>query len=300
MDKIFGTESTLSEGSKKLYMSKLRSISGEKEIKNLNFLKDTEAVIKTIEEKSDNPNTRRTSYIAVCNVLKDKKPFKKQNDIYHKKMMELNDQLNKESFKSDKTKEKQENVSMDKLVERHDELMKLLPEIKKKKKIMPEDLVNIFNLLVTSLYIMLPPRRNKDYQTMVVADPTENKELNYYHNGKFYFNNYKTKSAHGQQVIDVPPELQEIITVWLKIRNKTDPHLLVFPRWACSTGEPITESNDMLKVIRYAFDNKDVGVSVLRNVYLTSKYGKMSKELKQDAHDMGTSIGVANSTYIKS
>jgi hypothetical protein len=299
MDKIFGTESTLSEGSKKLYLSKLRSISGQKEIKNLLFLKDTEAVIKAIEAKSDNPNTQRTAYIAVCNVLKDKKPFKKQYDKYHEKMMELNGTLNKESHKSDKTKEKQENVSMDKLVDRHEELMKLLPEIKKKKKILPDDLLNVFHLLVTSLYTMLPPRRNKDYQEMVVAEPSQDKELNYYHNGKFYFNNYKTKTAHGQQIINVPTELQEIITVWLKIKPSS-PYLLVFPHWTATEGIPITKSNDMLSVIRKSFDNKDVGVSVLRNVYLTSKYGKMSKELKADTEAMGTSVQVANSTYIKS
>ena len=44
---------------------------------------------------------------------------------------------------------------------------------------------------------------------------------------------------------------------------------------------------------------KKIGSSMLRNMYLTNKYGDLMKELKTDVSDMGTSVGVAMNNYIK-
>jgi hypothetical protein len=38
---------------------------------------------------------------------------------------------------------------------------------------------------------------------------------------------------------------------------------------------------------------------MLRNIFLSSKYGDMVKELKEDTKDMGTSVDVALNNYIK-
>ena len=38
---------------------------------------------------------------------------------------------------------------------------------------------------------------------------------------------------------------------------------------------------------------------MLRNMYLSNKYGNMVDELKSDTKEMGTSVDVALSTYIK-
>jgi hypothetical protein len=40
-------------------------------------------------------------------------------------------------------------------------------------------------------------------------------------------------------------------------------------------------------------------VSVLRNVFLSEKYSGLMGDLKKDAEQMGTSLGVAENTYIK-
>jgi hypothetical protein len=38
---------------------------------------------------------------------------------------------------------------------------------------------------------------------------------------------------------------------------------------------------------------------MLRNLYLSNKYSGMVEDLKNDTKNMGTSLGVALSTYIK-
>jgi hypothetical protein len=52
------------------------------------------------------------------------------------------------------------------------------------------------------------------------------------------------------------------------------------------------------KLLNKIFEAK-VGVSMLRNIYLTSKYGKVMKELDNDVKSMATSKDVALDHYIK-
>lgn len=289
---LFGGAS-ITDSSKKVYMSKLKKLTEDNKIpQNLNFLKDTDKMIEKIEN-IENPNTRRSYWIAVVSVLKDKKPFKKYYDVYHEKMMGINSVLNKESFKTEKTKEKQSNIKMEDLLARQKELMSVMEEVQKKRKITDEQYNKLHDLVVTSLYTLVPPRRNLDYSAMIVGEPTENKELNYYHNGKFYFNNFKTKKT-GQQIIDVPQELQSILKLWMKFKRGEDKHLLL----NTSTNTPY-EAYAINHVLKKAFNNDNVGVSVLRNVFLTNKYGDNMKELKKDTEEMGTSVQMAQNVYIK-
>ena len=62
--------------------------------------------------------------------------------------------------------------------------------------------------------------------------------------------------------------------------------------------ENIDKSPHITKILNSIFDRK-IGSSMLRNMYLTNKYGDLMKELKTDVSDMGTSVGVAMNNYIK-
>jgi hypothetical protein len=44
---------------------------------------------------------------------------------------------------------------------------------------------------------------------------------------------------------------------------------------------------------------KKIGVSMLRAISLTDKYGKMAEDLKKDAGDMATSVDTIMNNYIK-
>ena len=63
-------------------------------------------------------------------------------------------------------------------------------------------------------------------------------------------------------------------------------------------GEPINKSGDITKILNKIF-GRNIGSSMLRNIYLSSKYSGMMKDLKKDITDMGTSVDVALNTYIK-
>jgi hypothetical protein len=128
---------------------------------------------------------------------------------------------------------------------------------------------------------------------MVVAAPTDDKTKNFYHAGKFYFNCYKTKGAYNQQIVEVPAELIDILKLWIKFKPKSD-HLLV----KLPAGTPYAPT-EMTALLKKVFKNDSMGVSVLRNVFLSEKYSGAMADLKADTEKMGTSVLVANSTYIK-
>ena len=64
-------------------------------------------------------------------------------------------------------------------------------------------------------------------------------------------------------------------------------------------GEEINMSTQMTKILNNIFGGLKIGSSMLRNIYLTTKYSGMMKELKNDVKDMSTSVDVALNNYIK-
>ena len=290
---LFGgaREKPLSVGSIKTYTSKLNKLNDDKPITDLKFIKDTEAILAKIN-KVENPNTRRSFFIAVVSLLKGNKKYAKEYDIYHKNMMDINGVLNKESFKSEKTKEKHKGVSMEELHKNYDELKQVITEIGKKRKVTEEQYERLRQLMIQSLYLLTAPRRLLDYTLMLVEKPTEDKQFNYYNDGKFYFNNYKTKGSYKQQIIDTPQDLQDIIKIWTKFKKEGNNYLIVK-----KSGEPYTPT-ELTNDMKLIFNNPSMGVSVLRGEYLKNKYGALSTEMKKDVKDMGTSLAVANDVYI--
>jgi hypothetical protein len=63
-------------------------------------------------------------------------------------------------------------------------------------------------------------------------------------------------------------------------------------------GDKALTSPQLTVILNKVFGKK-ISVSMLRNIYLSSEYGEESKALAKDAHDMATSVNVAQSNYIK-
>jgi len=63
-------------------------------------------------------------------------------------------------------------------------------------------------------------------------------------------------------------------------------------------NEDIQKSQEITWILNNIF-GKSIGSSLLRNMYLSNKYSGMVDQLKNDTTDMGTSVDVALSTYIK-
>ena len=63
-------------------------------------------------------------------------------------------------------------------------------------------------------------------------------------------------------------------------------------------NEDIIKSQEITRLLNNVF-GKSIGSSMLRNLYLSNKYGDTVEKFKKDTKNMATSVDVELSTYIK-
>jgi hypothetical protein len=305
-------DKAITDSSKTLYLKNLVRLNGGQELKNLNFLKDVDAIQKKLEELK--PNTRRTYIIAIVSLLKTliaQPKYKKLYDKYYKQLEELNKDLKTSNEKTDKEKENW--ISQDDIKAKLENMKSVLTELTTKK-ISEDQYYKLLNLVVLGLYVLQRPRRNMDYQDCVVSLQKSKKKqeenepvlvekksniLNLVDN-KFEFNNFKTKGTYKCQEEAINDDLRKIIDIYLRyhplakeMKKQTVPFIVNFQ------GQPYTNNNDFTRLLYKIFDGQKVGVSMLRKIFLTDKYKDTLTELKADATAMGTSSGTIEDHYIK-
>ena len=276
------------------YIHDLRLLNNKQPIENLHFLNDYQHIFQKLEHYK--PTTIRAKLIAALAVLK-LFPESELQTIYGTRIREINKDHTDNTTKS----ESQEANWMDK-----DEIMTIWENYSHKvasfanKKSITNDQYNILlQFMILSLYTLTPPRRNQDYQQMLVVKKfvPEMTADNYLDITKkrFIFNNYKTSKVYKQKVEEIPPILWNIIKVYLRHKPKTESFLCSFD------GKPLPHVNSITLILNKIF-GKRVGVSMLRNIFLSDKYEKLQPllaELAKDTNAMGTSNKTAINNYIK-
>ena len=303
LEKIFN-EKSISESSKKLYLNNLTRLNGGKPIKNLKFLNDCDATLSKIENYK--PNTQRSYIISVVSLLKElisQRKYKKLYDRYYEILEKMNNQLKDQTIKTDK--EKQEWIGNDAVMAKLNECMAVIKQIDGLKKITGEKWRELLACVITGLFVIQAPRRNKDYMEMVVVkkySPDMSDDKNYLDlkGNQFILNQYKTKGTYNQQTAVIEPLMREMINVYLKYHplkkmlkgNDTIPFLVD------EEGAPLHSNNAITRILYKVFDKK-IGSSMLRKLYLTDKYKEVMDEMKEDAEKMGTSVNTIRNNYIK-
>jgi len=275
----------IKDTTKKLYLHNLKKLNGDKEIKDLKFLKKIDNILEIINQKPK--NTGRSYLIAIISALKgkDDKLYAK----YYPYLEEINKELKTNTSKSEKQDENW--LSQDVILQKQKQYMVYLPK-KSKKELTEAEYNCLLELVILSLYTLTPPRRSLDYLNMVVSADTSNHNLNYYNNGIFIFNNFKTQKTYKTQIEAVPKELNDIIKVYLKYKPKCE-YLLCF-----YDGSRFNHSNQITRILNKIFQNK-ISVNMLRNIYLTSTFAEPIQELNKATEAMGTSTNTAINQYIK-
>ena len=273
----------LKDSSKKLYLSQLTKLNEGKEPTNYKFLQDTDAIEAKLEKYST--NSKRTFYIAIVSFLPEKNKTRK---FYFDKMMEINKATRNNTEKSDKQKDNW--MTQQEIKEVWEKLKTEADPLLMKKKLNEAETKLLQSYVILSLFVLQPPRRSLDYTQMMVVpkyDENMDKAFNYLSlkSQSFIFNNYKTAGSYKSQTIPINDELFQI----LKKYRKTG--LLL------QNGDKPLTSPQMTVILNKIFGKK-VAVSMMRNIYMTSKYSEPT-ELEKDANAMATSVSNAMNTYIK-
>jgi hypothetical protein len=258
---------SMSDSSKRLYMHNLKKLNDGKELKDFNFLKKTDQIM---EKMPKNRNTARSYIIAAVNACKERKGFKKALEFYTKQMDMINAELKDASAKTDRYKENE--MSWEEILDSRDKL--------------PKDSIEY---VLMCLYTMSAPRRNLDY-IMKIGSPQETG--NWYDGNNFYFGNFKTAGKYHKQVTEPNEELKHVIQNYLETRPFRSNDLLIK-----RSGKPFTSKDIQLTINKVL--GKKIGCTMLRSIYLSSKYGDVLEDMKEDAQNMATSTGVIQSNYVK-
>lgn len=292
----------ITESSLKLYLNNLRRLNGGEFPKNFLFLKDTEKILGDLEKYK--PNTRRSYLISIITTLKQDPKMKKLYDKYYPHLEHYNKEHAVNNEKSETQKENW--INQDEVKELYNKMTEEVKPFLEQKKVSPSEYEKILRWFVLSLYTLQKPRRNADYQKCLVGRkiPVDlNDNYNYLDldNDKWIFNNYKTKGTYKSQVLDLTPEMKSVVMTYLKfhprgkdLKKKSN----LIPLIVDFQGEPFIANNAITRMLNKIFGKK-IGVSMLRNIYLTDKFGDKVKELNNTAQEMGTSSSTIQNQYIK-
>jgi len=295
LEKTYGTPPRqVGENTATAYIKTLYNLNDKKPFKNLAFLKKTDEIMKKIGEYAESTQKTLISTIASCLSLdKDKTGYKTVYKFYYDKMMEKA-KVAKETDTSDKTTKQEKNwIEWEEVQKKYNELTTNLGK--------KPTLEHLLPVVVLGLYVEIPPRRNQDYLQMTVVKTTKKTKIDEYPKDKnylvlsrglpvsFVFNKYKTSKTYGTQNIDIPAPLSAIIKKYLKVHPYLvkDKTLSSFPFLVGADGTPITADNSITRVLNKIF-GKNVGSSMLRHIYLSSKYDINS--MKSDAEGMAHSV----------
>ena len=294
-------EKGLSETSVMLYMKNLRRLNGGQPLTDFKFLDRPKVIEDFLNQYAE--TTKRNFIIAIVSALNlagTTAKHKKLYGDYYKMMMEKNKEI-----KENGGKKKEDMPSWDAVLEKYNALKEKVKETTDFSK--DSAFNDLLKLLVTSLYVLQPPRRNGDYLEMKIV-PSYSEELpqnvNYLDTkkGEFIFNKYKTSKKYGEFRKAIEPELRAILTLYLKHhpnlwegrKQKKEP----VPFLVYRDGEPLHQLNSITRLINSVL-GKGVGSSALRHIYITEKYGKVEEEQAKDAEAMAHSVGQQKDYILK-
>jgi hypothetical protein len=294
-------EKGLSDTSVMLYMKNLRRLNGGQPLMDFKFLDRPKVIEDFLNQYAE--TTKRNFIIAIVSALNlagTTAKHKKLYGEYYKLMMDKNKEIKENGGKA-----KEGMPTWDAVLEKYNALKE---KVKETTDFSKESAYNdLLKLLVTSLYVLQPPRRNGDYLEMKVV-PTYSEDLpqnmNYLDTkkGEFIFNKYKTSKKYGEFRKAIEPELRAILTLYLKHhpnlwegrKQKKEP----VPFLVYRDGEPLHQLNSITRLINSVL-GKGVGSSALRHIYITEKYGKIEEEKAKDAEAMAHSVGQQKDYILK-
>jgi hypothetical protein len=278
----------VAESTASAYVKALVMLNDKKPLKNLAFLKDTEAILKKIEGNYAQ-STQRTILGTIAGVLgtyDDKPAYKKLQKWYSEKLMTKAEEMKggAEDTNTKTEKQKENWAEWEEVSKLRDELLTKVSQQKEARGKKPlksaDEYDDLLHLFVLSLYTYIQPRRNRDYMDMVFwneskktpveSAPTDKNYLVVEKKEpiKFIYNVYKTAKTYGKQTAEIPKELADVIKMYMGVKSvntaNDTPILQDFD------GTPFKAINTITRILNKVFDKK-VGSSMLRHSFLSSK-----------------------------
>tara|TARA_R100000951_G_scaffold42093_2_gene35474 strand:+ start:652 stop:1620 length:969 start_codon:yes stop_codon:yes gene_type:complete len=299
------------ESTIKMYSSNLNKLKKMFDTDNFDFLKQTDKVKDKLSELHFTTQRNYLSAIVIYLMAISKNEKDMKEDPLILKYAELRDDLSKiiednnaTGIISDKQKDNFVDISeVNKMVQEMGEEIKN-KKIKKKEDLSSKDKALLQVYTIFSIYTRLPMRNDlagmeainkRTYNKLTEENKKEKNYLVVNKNNMFMvLNEFKTNTKYKSINIPIEKDLEKLLRVYLKMNG-------MGVLFKSSTGKALTRnalSQLLLKTTKKRM-GKSISTTMLRKIYLSSKYGKIQEEQAKDAEIMGHSVNTQNKVYIK-
>lgn len=282
------------------YIVQLNKIRKEFDADDLKFI----TKIKDVEDKVSEKHftSQRNLYNAIIVYLmaidEDKDIIKEYSDIRDK----LNEKYEEEQ-QSGKISEKQGKnfVDISEIQKMIDEMEKEVKTYKKKESLTSKQKQLLKAYTLFNILIRIPTRN--DQAGMILISKTmynklkeeDKKKDNFLlmekTSMKFIYNVYKTAKKYAENIVDIPKDLEKILRMYIRL-NKINSGEVLFPMTKNAQSQ-------LLLKMSQKYMGKRISSTMIRKIYLSSKYGDTLKEMKKDAKMMGHDTATAQKVYVK-
>jgi len=308
IEKIHISRPKAKETTIKMYVSNLMKLMKLFDEDNLKFLNKPQDISDKLSELHYTTQRNYYNSIIVYLMSESEKP---EEDKTIKEYNSLRDDLNKKyeeeqatGIISDKQKANFVDISeVNKMIETMGKEIKA-KGIKKKEDLSAKDKALLQVYIIFNIYTRIPLRN--DISGMVVINKraynklseSEKKEKNYLVINKnqmfFVLNKFKTSSKYEELKIDIPKDLEKLLRVYIRING-------MGVLFKSSTGKPLSRNalSQLLIKTSKKYMDKSISTTMLRKIYLSSKYSKVKEEMAADSKIMGHSVGMQQAVYVK-
>ena len=282
------------------YVVQLNKIRKEFDADDLKFI----TKIKQVEDKVSEKHftSQRNLYNAIIVYLMaiegDEDIIKEYSDIRDK----LNEKYEEEQ-QSGKISEKQGKnfVDISEIQKMIDEMDKEVKTYKKKESLTSKQKQLLKAYTLFNILIRIPTRN--DQAGMILISKTmynklkeeDKKKDNFLlmekTSMKFIYNVYKTSKKYAENIVDIQKDLEKILRMYIRL-NKINSGEVLFPMTKNAQSQ-------LLLKMSQKYMGKRISSTMIRKIYLSSKYGDTLKEMKKDAQMMGHDTATAQKVYVK-
>ena len=301
----------LKTNSVKQYVANLNKLQKIFETDNYNFLKNPEEVMEKIEDL--NYLSQRNILNAVVVLLSALNHDGKQDDLLEEygKLRDERNSMYIEQNKSSEISSKQAPnfTTTEEIFKMINQMADDLKPIKKKNKdqITKKEMALLQAYVLFNIYARMPFRNDLGngaeainqaaYKKLSEEDKKDNNFLVVPSKGNLYWvmNKYKTSKKYEQLNLPIEdPALRKILRYYLKING-------MGVLFKTSTGKPVSKGELSKILIKYSkqYLNKSISSTLLRKIYLSSKYSNVKDEMEKDAKMMGNSVATQQAVYVK-
>ena len=310
MDTIKEARPNVKESTVKMYSSNLLKLQKLFDTDDFKFLKDPEKVEDKLGEL--HYTTKRNYYNAIIIYLM---AVSKEEDIKEDPLIikynEMRDKGNQTYQDNQATgvisdKQKDSFVPIEDVNKMIEEMGREIKDrqIRKKEDLKPKDKALLQSYILFNIHTRLPLRNDlagmeainkRAYNKLSEEEKEANNYLVVNKKGMFMvLNQFKTSAKYKEIKIDIPKDLEKLLRFYIRVNG-------MGVLFKSSTGKALTRNaltQLLLKETKKRM-GKSISTTMLRKIYLSSKYSDVKEEMTADAKIMGHSVATGQSVYVK-